>query len=419
MALLYSLTAPLWGCASSAAVRSAERGEWRPVRAEHGARARRGSLGAGEVRDVARAVAGRELAAARGDEGLRRVDEARACADPLEDELDRRARGRDAVGARAAYVLVDAGLASPGHWGASADHPDGAWRAVGARALADAGVEGAKRRALFLDLDARVRRAALQAALDAEDPADTNALLDVVRLDPDGVVRNTAAAALGRIGGRDVVAALRDRWETADEPLRAAIAAAWAAEPSARAGGRDRLLWAVSSSSQSGAASVAAAAALLRFGGRDAGYGAATLVRFLDEDTSDNRTLAIRLASPADPDLKRALRRAAESEDRPVRVAALHRLAYDPAERAAALAQLGPIAAGSSPEAPDALAALADLRDRRAVMLLFREEEHQDPDRRARAASALAAMGEAPWAARSLADDDPSVRTRVACALLK
>ncbi|HEU4406162.1 MAG TPA: HEAT repeat domain-containing protein [Polyangiaceae bacterium] len=418
VALLYSLTSALPGCASSGSVRAAERGEWPALRASLVAGARRGSLGGGEARSIARAVAARELAAARGDAGLQRVNEARPCADPLEDALERRAdaRPRDAVGARAAYVLVDAGLARPGRWDATDAHPDGAWRAVAARALRGSG-DGARRRQLFLDLDARVRRAALQAALDAEDPADAPALLEVVRLDPDGVVRHTAAAALGRLGGADVVSALRDRWETADEPLRAAIAAAWASEASARAGGRDRLLWATSS--HAGAASIAAASALLRFGGRDAGYGAAALARFLDEDTSDNRILAIRLSSPADPDLKQALRRAAESDDRPVRVAALHRLAYDPTERAAALAQLGPIAAGASAEAPDAKSALAELRDRRAVLLLFQDREHKDPDRRARAAVELAAMGEAPWAAASLADADPSVRTRVACALLR
>src|SRR5687767_11588941 len=100
VALLYSLTLPLTGCASSASVRSAERGEWRPLRASLLERARNGKLGSGEVRSVARAVAARELAAARGDEGLRRVDEARPCAEPLEGEFDRRAgRGRDAVGA--------------------------------------------------------------------------------------------------------------------------------------------------------------------------------------------------------------------------------------------------------------------------------------------------------------------------------
>ncbi|HEU4533147.1 MAG TPA: hypothetical protein VFS00_03480, partial [Polyangiaceae bacterium] len=330
--------------------------------------------------------------------------------------LGRRARTRDAVGARAAYVLVDAGLADADDFDARDDDPDGAWRAVGARSLTGGGA-GQRRRALFLDLDARARRAALQAALDAADRADAPALLEVVRLDPDGVARNVAAAALGRVGDREVVSALRDRWETADEPLRAAIASAWASEANAPAGGRDRLLWALSS--DSGAASVAAASALVRLGGRDAGYGAAALARFIDEDTSDNRTLAIRLAATDDPDLKRALRRAAESDDRAVRVAALQRLGYDPAERARALAQLGPIAAGSSPEAPDARSALAELRDRRAVMLLFQDETHADPDRRARAAADLAAMGEAPWAARALADVDPSVRTRAACAVLR
>ncbi len=416
MALLYSLIAPLAGCASSASVRSAERGEWVPLRASLAERARRSDLGPGEVRAVARAVAERELAAARGDEGLRRVDEARACAEPLEGALGRRARTRDAVGARAAYVLVDAGLAHADDFDARDDDADGAWRAVGARSLTGSGA-GKRRRELFLDLDARARRSALQAALDAEDRADASALLEVVRLDPDGVARNTAAAALARVSDRDIVSALRDRWETADEPLRAAIAAAWASESSARAGGRERLLWALSS--DAGAASVAAASNLLRLGGRDAGYGAAALARYIDEDTSDNRILAIRLSSPGDPDLKRALRRAAESDDRPVRVAALHRLAYDNTERAQALAKLGPIAAGSSPEAPDARSALAELRDRRAVMLLFKDEEHADADRRARAAAELAAMGESPWAARALADADPSVRTRVACAILR
>lgn len=418
VALLYSLTSALPGCASSGSVRAAERGEWPALRASLSDRARRGDLGGREVRSLARAVAERELASARGDEGLQRVNEVRSCAKPLEDALEGRAdaRGRDAVGARAAYVLVDAGLARPGRWDATDAHPDGAWRTVAARALTGSG-DGAARRKLFLDLDARVRRAALQASLDAEDPADTASLLEVARLDPDGVVRNTAAAALGRIGGAEVVSALRDRWESADEPMRAAIAAAWASEESARAGGRERLLWAISS--HAGAASIAAASSLLRFGGRDAGYGAATLARFIDEDTSDNRILAIRLSSPADPDLKQALRHAAESDDRPVRVAALHRLAYDPQERASALAKLGPIAAGSSDEASDARSALAELRDRRAVLLLFQDREHKDPDRRARAATELASMGEAPWAAPTLADADPSVRTRAACALLR
>jgi hypothetical protein len=113
-----------------------------------------------------------------------------------------------------------------------------------------------------------------------------------------------------------------------------------------------------------------------------------------------------------------AVKKASEGTDLRVKVAALARLAALPESRTAALEALGPLAAGSGGERNAARTALAQAGDRRVVALLQQDVSAAEPGVRAWAASELASMKEWPSAAPALADDDPSVRTRSACAIL-
>jgi formylglycine-generating enzyme required for sulfatase activity len=61
-----------------------------------------------------------------------------------------------------------------------------------------------------------VRRAALEAALEAPSPLDRDALAEAARLDPDAQCRSLAARTLGTIGGEAGVRALMDLWEHGD-----------------------------------------------------------------------------------------------------------------------------------------------------------------------------------------------------------
>ncbi|MFO0662256.1 MAG: hypothetical protein U0165_20860 [Polyangiaceae bacterium] len=402
------------GCASSGAVKAAERGDLPTLKKQLADGLKSGSLSTGESRSVAQALASREVKQAKGEEGVVRIDDVLGCVRELEGTLDDKAREKDATAARAAFALVDAHLEGS-RWVDKVNSDDASWRAVGARSLVDQ--SGAtKRRELFVDLDTQVRRAALSAALDAPFVEDAPVLLETVRLDPDRLSRTLAARAVGAIGGRTVVLALKDRWAAADEPLRATFASAWASPASAKEGGLDQLLWAAES--EQGVPSLTASATLLRFGGKEANIGAAALARAIENGSTNTRTIAIAFANLDRPEHREAVKKAAEDADQGVKVAALGKLGILKDERAHALEELGVIAASDSPHRNAARTAMAQLRDRRVVALLAADLSSSKPGVRMWAAQTLAGMHELPQAAQALADDDVAVRTRVACSIL-
>ncbi|WP_437956389.1 hypothetical protein WME76_33865 [Sorangium sp. So ce119] len=428
LAGLLSLAA-VTGCASSASVRAAEAGRFDELRRSMIDELRRGALDSDDARAIARAVAEGEIARATPPSGVDRVRELRTCARPLEDALDERAAGSDAVATAAAMILLEAGLTDPEsakryarEAGPGRDPArSAALRALETRALV-AAEDGALRRARMLDGDQEVRLAALRAAIAAPDPNDRSALLEAARLDPYPLARTIAVRAAGALGGREVVLALRDLWVLSDEPGREAIAEAWAAPRAIDAGGRAQLLWAIST--QRGAPAIAAARALVRAGGEGAGEAVSILLDAIRTSQSRDRVYAIRSAPLEDPAVRTALIEAQGDPDEAV-VFAVHARHLDASpsivaarERAAAVAWLMKLATGTSTRAVLARGALARAGVRAAVALLERDlRSHEIPVREA-AGTGLVELGDLPRAALLLADVDPQVRTSVACAIL-
>ncbi|MCS6900947.1 MAG: HEAT repeat domain-containing protein, partial [Myxococcales bacterium] len=303
----------------------------------------------------------------------------------------------------------------PSRWRERASHEAPHWRAVGARSLTEP-EQGELRRALFADLFSSVRHAAFRAALDALDPRDQPMLLEAVRLDPEEEIRITAAQGVGALGGEQAVLALKDRWVSGSEPVRLAILRAWGTRASYNVGGRDQLFWAAEH--EQGTPSLVASLILLRGPSSDADVGRGGFLRAMAEGGATTRVMAISLANLEDDVQLKLVEKAAEDGEGPVRVAALGRLTERKDRREQALLALGEIAVGSSHERNAARSALARARDRRVVQLLAEDTRAQEPGVRAWAAGELAAMKEFPYAAQCLADAEPSVRNRVACAIL-
>jgi len=402
-------------CASSAAVKAAEKGDYAALKQHLADEMKAGSLDGGEARAVAGAVARYEVTKSTGPDVLTRVSELKACASQAKDILEDRSDKDDEGAALAALVLLDGRLARPSKWSDKASHEAPHWRAVGARSLSESS-QGDRRRALFADLFVDVRRAAFRAAVDAVDPGDQPPLLEAVRLDPDEEARVTAARGVGLIGGEASVRALKDRWFASSEPVRISIVRAWGQQPSYPVGGRDQLFWVAES--EQGGASLVAGTLLLGGAEGDAAVGRAAVLRALGDGPAPTRVMALNLANLGDVAQKEAVLKASESTEGPVRVAALSRLTELKDQKQKALDELGAIAAGDSRERNAARSALAKARDRRVVQLLADDTRASEAGVRAWAAGELASMKEFPQAAQVLADDDASVRTRAACAIL-
>jgi hypothetical protein len=429
-------------CASSPVVHDAQRGDFTALRADVAPREQAGTLSNREAAEIARAVAKWELTASPKDEQLARVKEVRACAFELDGALADREATHDAAGAEAALERVESGSVGAGSAREHLGDADDAWRAVGARGLVRRDDDAETRARAFLDPSPAVRRAALHAAAIAKDPRDAEHLAEVARLDPDPVVRTDATRALGAIGGTVAFAKLRDLWAAVDEPQREDIAAAYAAEATWAAGGQDELR--VLIASEHGAAAIEAAGAILRGSSREVAIGAvasaasALLARTIWSGPLHGETsgapsskasrrdrlhaIAVVPRAPAAP-IMDALRAASKDDDVTVRVAVLARLASSPPDRAAAVEALEGLAAprpelAPSPTASRARLALAEAGDLRVQAWVEADLVAPDAATRLAAATALAALGRAARAASLLADGDPGVRTRAACAVL-
>ncbi|APR85759.1 PBS lyase HEAT domain protein repeat-containing protein [Minicystis rosea] len=414
----------LAGCAVSPAVRAAEQGSFEGLRASISADVQQGRMGIGDAAAFAKAIARGEIARAKGPEGAQRIRRFESCAREIDGALDNRADTHDDLGAVAATVRVDAGIASPSsfsRWArTSPDSPEAAWRALGARSLTSGGSEGVLRRQMIADPDEEVRRGALRAALEAADPEDTEVVLEAARVDPSPAARAQAIRAAGVIGGERSVLALKDIWPRADESTRESIVDAWATHASFNAGGRRELLWVLARNHDR--AALAAASALIRAGGDGAVEGQGALERAIKEGPTDTRTLAIAVAPRSIPALREAISKAETDPDEAVAVAAMVRRfeADPPAKVHEEIAQkLLKIAEAGGLGAVGAKGALARAHDRRLLPILERDGASKDERTRESAGVALAVYGDLPRAAIVAADLVPSVRVEVACAILR
>jgi HEAT repeat protein len=409
------LAVSLAACAAPSAMRPARSGDLPALKAalEHDLRA--GRLTRSSVKDLAQTLAARELSVAQAAQAVQRIQQVRPCARHLQDPLSDRAKASDPAASDAALILLEAHLVDLDQWRSRAADPNPGWRAAGVRGLVEA-TDGERRRAAMVDADENVRLAAVRAAEDARDRADLRPLAEAARLDPNALVRVTAVRALGQIGAPASVHDLKDLWAQASEPVRQAIVVAWSWPGLLENGGKRELL--VAAETAKAEAAILASGILVRLGPDTRGPGVSGLVRHIQGGTARERALAIALAPWDDPDVKREVKKASAERDPEVKLAALTRLARDPAERPKALDELGSLAASGLPVASKAKTAMARLGDARVTALLVKDGESKVPEQRLEAVRGLLDLGDIGRAAMSLADPDVGVRTRAACEIL-
>ncbi len=420
------------GCAGGAQ-RLARNGALPDLGAEIQAQLDAGSLTRSEAARIAEATLAHEIESAGGAAGVSRIREMRACARAMDGALARREELGDAVAVEAAWARALYGAMSDGDARAYATAADARLRAIAPLGYVrdeDAGV----RRGAMNDPLAEARRAALRAAAKAKDVGDVDELARVARLDPDPLLRSEAIRALGAIGGAAVAARLRDLWTSGDDGVRGEIGVAWSGPTLFAHGGEEALRTIVGT--EHGAGALEAAAAVLRVHPRGEGgpsaelrnLAIALLARATASDARRGRLHALAVV-PLEADradlapLLDAVRAAAKDDDLEVRVSALARLLESPSDRARAVADLEGVA-GRGVSGPStritrrALFALATAGDQRIQAWLELELKSRDPEARLSALVGLVALSRAPRGAGLLADPDPSVHTRAACALV-
>jgi HEAT repeats len=378
------------------------------ARAEHA-----GSLSDKRLKELARAVAEREIAGAHGAEGAQQLAMFRPCLPALENALDERAARGDEVAAVATLLLFEAGKRQANDLVTRYQEADsGAFRALAARATLSPNHAELRRR-YFTDPDERVRRAAFEAAVRAPLPGQLPDLVEAARLDPSPANRSRAAQAAGRIGSEPAVLGLMDLFNGGDEQEQLAVLDAWSETPSFRRGGERELARALS---RPGLVSVSAATLLLR--SRESRARAiSVLARAIAEGTDDERRTAL-LAAPLDePSIKDALDKAAKSPSPELTPLVLARLAELPGRGPKARASLEKLAQDKSDYGLEANYELARLGSLAAITRLEQELSNERAARRLRAAVTLAGLGKKQHLAPRLADQDPFVRASLACQL--
>jgi hypothetical protein len=401
-------------CASHGAVRAALDSDLASLKRSIKGEQASGRLDQERAREIAEAVASREIYSEGGRAAARRIRQLRTCSQPLRGALEARAERQDEGGAEAALLLLATGARRAERYaGLYVDAESGAWRAVSARA-STAPERFLQRRRYFTDADERVRRAAFEAALEAPGRLDLELLIEAARLDPDPYSRSLAVRGVGAVGGARAVQALDDLWERADEDVRLTIIEAWGRAATYRTGGREALLR--TAEARSGLTSVAAASALLP----DPAHGglAVTLLAQAAADGASDEQLLALATVPLEPRVLPHVQKAAKDADAAVRVAALSRLLEVPASKTRAVEELRALSKTQGGPAAAARAALAELGDRSVVPLLVKELTARDASSRQAAGRSLLALGSFDQAATLLGDPDASVRVATACNIL-
>lgn len=403
-------------------MQAAERGDRATLAGAVADREKHGDLHDGDAAALARVVASRDLRAAVGPDAVALVADVRTCARELRAALADRMNGHDEAAADAALALYDAGELDDADARDFARDPHAAWRALGTRALFRTEDRELRLKAM-LDPDPRVRRQAMRAARQDQDPNDLGPLAEAARVDPEPIVRTEAVRALGSLEplpSGDVADTLRDLWPGADEALREDIAIAWASPLVWDKGGREALTVLVAGGQGPGV--VEGAAAVLRngtMGGQVVAEAIAQMERAITQGSRERRLQAIAEAPLSRPELGAAVRAASTDPDLEVRVGALARLAGDKeAGQAAAVESLLALASPASPVAARARYALAVIGDRRVQAWVEQDLQAPEAGDRLAAATTLATMGVPARAAPLLADADASVRVRAACTIL-
>ncbi len=440
------------GCGASAVMEAAAGRDQQAFRGSLRQRLSDGDVDIGEAQDIAARLLGTQIESAQGPVGRRGLDSLDECATLVEPSLLRRSAHDDELGARAAIIRIEAGLVEPMGYVSQLSRQEPHWRAAAVRSLTLPAPQGAQaggaeaapliragkwRRNLMVDQSRDVRLAALQAAIDAADPADGLAVLEAARLDPYPPAKLSAIEAAGAIGTREAVLGLGDLWAAAEEKERVAIVGAWAGaarkgrELSGCADLRSTqphcLAWRLlvrASESDDGLAGLVAALELVHDASPRQATAAvhtavAVIERLIDEAPSRIRIEAIKSAPLSWAHLLEAIVAAAETEDDDVVVAALGRLTeLGGKERKEAIERLRNVATGDVPPADAARLALVRAGDRTVVPLLDQDAKAKSAEQRGRSAVRYAQLGRVDKALAMLGDVDARVRVRAACAIL-
>ena len=427
------------GCASSPMMRAARNGDHAALSSAILAADAKGKLTLDEAASLAKAVVVRELTTAKTDaEARARIKDIRSCAFAVDDVLAERMKTEDAVGGEAALVRVETGALSEASARGHIASTDDRWRAVGMWGMTR-DRDDATRQTGLTDGSLVVRKAALHALVEHDDPRDIDALLGAARSDPDPILRGMAIRALRRMHGApdDLSLRLRDLFTSGDELAREDIAALFASAALDRKGGHEALAHLLLTTSGNEAVMLAGVilgadvddaalratavtllASALREGGHRARIHALVVVP-LGKKTMPG-TLARTLLD--------AVKAAVDDADLDVREAALGRL-VDPRagletkDWTAAVRDLENMAAPTPDDASPTRSSrarllLAEAGDLRMQAWLEADARSKDADAKISAAHALAAIGRASRAASLLADEDPSVRSQAACVIL-
>lgn len=430
-------------------MQAASSGDLDALRTELDRRAKANDVDVGEAKNIAHRMLSRQIVGAKGNTGERTLEVLpKACVLRVDGALAERAKLDDELAALAMMKRIDAGLEGELAYAAFVDRAEPHWRAVGARTLnrpfdADAHGKAAENQAkearwrqdLLVDTSTLVRRGALLAATEAGHPGDTRAVLEAARLDPDEDNRTIAVEALGAIGTREAVMGLKDLWDTADEDLRLAILKAWGAAsveddvevpcntPPQRAACVAR--YHLRRISEGGAGMDNLSASLAMIAGVDPeartteqGNAAGVVERLIDEASTRVRVHAITHAPVAWPRLMVAIEDAKNDDNPLVAVAANARLlalgGKDAAGATKKLKLLAKEGVGAE-EARRALAAAGDASQAKAIDPDLANPSHET---RSLAGELMAQMKQVNRALPLLADRNPEVRSRVACAIL-
>ncbi len=410
----------LVSCAQQPPVRTALQGNLAELKRDILSAQQSGKLGDRDVVKLAQAVGERELTSAEGTNGALRVRGLLRCEHPLRAAIGRRSESEDDVAAELSLILLEAHAADRvALLNRYAQSPNGAWRAVAARAAVRP-VDTDLRKAYYFDPDERVRHAALLTAREVHEASELEPLLEAARLDPNPDNQSLAARAAGAIGGERAVLALSDLWARADDTLRIAIVDAWSEPASFSAGGERELARAAAGG---GLAAVSASYALSRSGGTEASAADARLRQNISGGSDDEKRLALSVA-PLNPETEAAIVKAAHDPSPELRVVALARLSKIAARRADSLRALRDLlSAKPSSEAERhardaASSVLADAGDTSVAPSLIKDLKSAQLEARWRAAHALTSLGDYTNVASALADDDANLRTDLACSIL-
>lgn len=371
-----------------------------------------------ELERLAVATLSYDIERAEGHPGRVFVASLRACARELTPALRRRAKKEDAIGAEAGLLLLGIDRYRGRAPREFAHDPDGAWRALAARAEKDQ-----VRRVRYLtDDDERVRSAALEAAFAAQDERDLEAMLEVSRLDPSPHLRSRAIAWLGQLGGKRAYRALLDRLPRAETTLALGIVDALSRPGVFEVGGEaalGRLMH-----ERSDVVGLHAAYLLSRSGEAAqppstwVGPARTRLVHFAEQGTEEERRMALRLLPLEDARTDDLLVRSSGAPDRNVALIAWARLLGRPRYERSATAELEKIAQGNDRLAHEARAALAAGGKRVVLPLLQKQARELQPELRLVAGRGLLRLEAYEDLAPLLLDASEEVRSPLACQVL-